>query len=149
MSGSRWLAVGLGVSLLLNLFLAGIIVGSLTIPAFIRYAPPQAGLVSRAQVRQLPASERRAFAVAYRRHVAELRADHERVRAAKLAAEEAIGAPTYDRKSLEAKFAAVRQTQLAQQTALHEAVIDALQALSPQSRAAIAKHAEADAATAP
>jgi len=149
MSGNRWLAVCFAISVLINLFLAGIIVGQLSVPAFIRHAPPQAGLVSRQQIRQLPPSERHAFGMAYRRHFPELRAEHERVRAAKLAAEDAIGAPVYDRKALEAKFAAVRQAQLAQQAALHEAVIDALQTLSPQSRAAIASRAKSEGENAP
>jgi uncharacterized membrane protein len=128
---------------LLNLFLAGILVGQFVVPAFIRHAPPQAGLVPRAELRQLPDSERRAFGAVFRRHMAEIRQDRAQEVDAKLAAEAAIGAPRFDRTLLETRFAAVRRSQLVLQTAMHEAVIDSLAALSAQSRATIARHVAA------
>jgi uncharacterized membrane protein len=146
---SRWLAVGLALSVLINLFLAGVIVGALTIPAFLRNAPPQAGLVPREQIRQLPFTERTAFTAVVRRHAGEIRTLHERVRQARFAAEQAVGAPRYDRALLEKRFAAVREAQLAQQAATHAAVIEALGTLSDKSRAAIARGAERNAETAP
>ena len=151
MSGerSRWLAVGFALSVLANLFLAGVIVGALTIPAFMRNAPAQAGLVPRAEIRQLPFGERIAFTAIVRRHAGEIRTLHERVRDARTAAEQAIGAPHYDRALLERRFAAVREAQLAQQVAAHAAVIEALGTLSDKSRAAIARGAERNAENAP
>ena len=142
MSGERTpiLAVACAVSVLLNLFLAGVIVGRITLPGF---APPsQGGLVPREEIRALPEAERRAFTHVIRSHQPQMRAMRERVRDAKRAAAEAIGAPTYDRKLLEARFADVRQTQEAQGAAAHEAIIEAIGVLSPASRAAIAQKAE-------
>ena len=151
MFGERWrlLAVGFAVSVLVNLFLAGVIVGAMTIPAFMRNAPPQAGLVPRAEIRQLPFAERIAFTAVVRRHAGEIKMLHERVRDARIAAEQAIGAPHYDRALLEKRFAAVREAQLAQQVAGHAAVIEALGTLSDKSRAAIARGAERSAENAP
>lgn len=146
---TRWLAVGFAISVLVNLFFAGIVVGRLTLPRFLLAAPPQAGLVPREEIRQLPVAERLAFNAAIRLHADEIDVLHEKVRDAKRAAEAAIGAPRYDRALLEARFAAVRQAQLAQQAALHEAVIEALGRLSPQSRAMIARRAEANVESAP
>jgi uncharacterized membrane protein len=146
---SRWLTIGFALSVLANLFLAGVIVGALTIPAFIRNAPPQMGLVPRAQIRELPIAERAAFAAVVRRHSGEIRTLHERVREARIAAEQAIGAPHYDRALLEKRFAAVREAQLAQQVVSHAAVIEALGTLSDKSRAAIARGAERNAESAP
>jgi uncharacterized membrane protein len=149
MSGRRWLTVGFTISLLINLFFIGIVVGRLTFPAFLLAVPPQAGLVPRAEIRQLPVSERIAFARVIRRHAGELKALHEKIRDAKLDAEKAVGAPTYDRKLLEKRFAAVRDAQLAQQVASHAAVIEALSKLSAQSRATIARQAEQNVENAP
>lgn len=142
MSGRGALAVGLGLSILLNLFLAGVIVGRLSMPAFLQYAPPKAGLVPRGEIQKLPLSEKRAFAVIFRRHIEELRGDREKVRAAKLAVEDAIGAPKLDPKLLDARLAALRDAQFALSIASHRAIEDALPALSAQSRATIARHVQ-------
>ncbi|HTW34674.1 MAG TPA: periplasmic heavy metal sensor [Rhizomicrobium sp.] len=149
MSGERpsFLAVTLSVSVLLNLFLAGVIVGRITLPGF---APPgQAALIPREEIRALPEAERRAFIRIVRSRGPQMRALRERVREARRAAEEAIGAPQYDRKLLEARLATVRQTQEALGAAQHETVIEALGTLSPGSRAAIARRAEENIGNAP
>jgi uncharacterized membrane protein len=134
------LAVAFAVSVLLNLFLAGVIVGRITLPGF--RPPGQGAVVSRGEIRALPEAERRAFIGVMRSHQSEMRALHERLRDARRATAEAIGAPTYDRKALEARFATVLQAQDALGTAQNEAVIEALGTLSPASRAAIARKAE-------
>lgn len=134
------LAIACAVSVLLNLFLAGIIVGRITLPGF--RSPGPGGMALREEIRVLPDTERRAFIHVMRSHQAEMRALHEHVHDARRAAAEAIGAPTYDRKLLEARFAAVQQAQDAQGTAQNEAVIEALGTLSPAARAEIAHRAE-------
>jgi uncharacterized membrane protein len=137
------LAVACAVSVLLNLFLAGVVVGRITLRGF---GPPgPGGVVSREEIHALPDAERRAFAHIMHSHQADMRALHEHVRDARRAAAEAIGAPTYDRKLLEVRFAAVRQAQDAQGAAQNEVVIEALGTLSPASRAAIARKAEENA----
>lgn len=149
MSGERTslFAVGFAVSVLLNLFLAGVIVGRITL---IGFGPKNPGaLVPREQIMALPEGERRAFTRVIRSHQPGIRLLHEKVREAKRAAEQAIGAPVYDRTLLEARFAAVRQTQEAQGAAQHEAVIEALGKLSAQSRATIARNAEEGVENAP
>ena len=147
MSGERSpiLAVALAVSVLANLFLAGVLVGRITLPGLHFGGPSQTGLVPRDEIRALPDNERRAFIGAMRNHQQELKGLREHVREAKRAVAEAVGAPAYDRKLLDARFAALRQAQLAQGVALHEAIIEALGTLSPASRAAIARRAEENA----
>jgi len=147
MSGERSpiLAVALAISVLANLFLAGVVVGRITLPGFHFGGPGQAGLVPRDEIRALPDNERRAFIGAMRSHQEEMKSLREHVREARRAVAEAVGAPTYDRKLLEAKFAALRQAQEAQGVAQHEAIIEALGTLSPASRAAIAHRAEENA----
>jgi len=142
MSGERTsiLAVSLAVSVLLNLFLAGVIAGRISFPGF--WFANQGQLVARGEIRALPEAERRAFNQIIRSHLPEIRALRERVRDARRAAEQAIGAPHYDKQLLETRFEAVRQAQLAQGAAQHEAVIEALGKLSDGSRATIARHAE-------
>ncbi|HUO94389.1 MAG TPA: periplasmic heavy metal sensor [Rhizomicrobium sp.] len=142
MSGERTpiLAVALAVSVLLNLFFAGVIVGRITFPGFWPGNP--GALIPRDEIRALPEAERHAFSQVIRSRQPEIRSLRERVRQAKRAAEEAIGAPRYDKQLLETRLAAVRQAQLALGEAQHGAVIEALGTLSPASRAAIAHHAE-------
>jgi uncharacterized membrane protein len=142
MSGERTpiVTVALAVSILVNLFLAGVIVGRITLPFFGQ--GNQGALVPREEIRALPDAERRAFNKVIRSHAPEIRALHEKVREAKRAAEQAIGAPHYDKTLLEQRFAAVRQAQLAQGTLQQEAIIEALGTLSATSRAAIAQRAE-------
>jgi uncharacterized membrane protein len=134
------LVIACAVSVLLNLFLAGIVVGRITLRGF---GPPgPGGVVSREEIHALPDAERRAFFHVMHSRQSDMRVLHEHVRDARRAAAEAIGAPTYDRKLLEARFAAVRQAQDAQSAAQNETIIDALGTLSPTSRAAIAHKAE-------
>lgn len=148
MFGSRRLAVGFALSVLVNLFLVGVVVGRLTMPGMAR--PQQAAvLVPHEQIRALPLSERWAFTAAMWRHAPQIRAAHERVREAKRAAEAAIAAPHYDPALLAARFAQVRDRQLAQEVLLHQAVIEALGTLSPTSRAQIARAAQAKVEAAP
>jgi uncharacterized membrane protein len=144
MSGERTsiLAVALAASVLANLFLAGVLVGQITFPGF-RFGGGNPGsLVAREEIRALPEDERRAFIRAMRSHQPEMKALRDHVREARRAVAEAVGAPVYDSKLLETRFAALRQAQDAQGTAQHEAIIEALGKLSPASRATIARHAE-------
>jgi uncharacterized membrane protein len=137
------LAAACAVSVLLNLFLAGVVVGRISLRGFGQPGP--GALALREEIRVLPEAERRAFIHVMRSHQAEMRSLHEHVRDARGAAAEAVGAPTYDRKALEARFTAVQQAQDALGTAQNEAVIEALGTLSPASRAAIARKAEENA----
>lgn len=142
MSGERtsFFAVALALSVLLNLFFLGIVVGRITLPGF--RSGDQGSLVPRHEILALPDAERRTFIHIVRSHRPEIRVLRERVLDAKRAAEDAIGAPRYDRQLLETRFAAVRQAQETEGAAAHEAVIEALGTLSPNSRATLARKAE-------
>jgi uncharacterized membrane protein len=138
MSGdrSRWIAGILAVSVLLNLFLAGMIFGRITLPG-IRPLPAAGALIARARLRDLPTPERMRFAIAMRRHAPDLRAVRAGLRAARQAVESAIAAPDYNREIVQERFADLRQAQAAQQTAQHAALTDALGELDAKSRQAI------------
>jgi len=88
MSGdrSRWTVGILAVSLLLNLFLAGVIFGRITLPG-IRPLPAPGALIARGRLRDVPAPERLRFAVAMRRHAPDIRAARAGLRAARQAVE--------------------------------------------------------------
>ncbi len=141
---ARWLTITLAVSVLLNLFLAGIVLGRMTMPWTVQAGIAATGpLLPRDRVRALPISERRAFAEVMRRHTVDIRAARRAVREAKHAAQLAMATPQYDRKTLEARLADLRRATLAQQTLLHAAVAEALGTLSAQSRATITNNASA------
>jgi uncharacterized membrane protein len=141
----RWAMVALGASILLNLFLAGVVVGRLTVPGWSVSQPPNAGailgLFPRAQIRELPFSEKNAFWAAMRGHAAEVRAAHARLLEARREVIAAIGAPVFDRAKLDAKLVVLRQAALDQQVAGEKAAADGLAVLNAQSRAAIARDA--------
>jgi len=140
MSGdrSRWLVIALAVSVLLNLFLVGVIIGQLSFPALPRDTPGAVNaFVVRARVRNLPVIERVHFAFTMRQHAGELRRARQALRDARHSAETAIIAPNYNEGVVKARFAEVRRASAAQQQVLHDALAQALGVLSPQSRAAI------------
>lgn len=152
MSGERrhWLAIGLTLSVFLNLFLAGVVVGRWTPPPlFGAGVRGEAAVNLRAHIRGLPIVERIAFAAVMRRHATEIRADREAVRQAKEDAAAAMAQPVYNRALFEARLAAVRKGTLAQQTAVHEALADAMAILSPKSRITLANEVKSDAERAP
>jgi len=132
----RWLYIVLAVSVLLNLFLAGFVIGRLSFPAAHVQGEAGAGaMVARSQVRDLPLMERIRFGLALRRHAFELRETRDQLRDARAKAEQAITAQAYDEALVKARLADVRHAVTAQQEALHNALADALSTLSPQSRA--------------
>ena len=139
---ARGLGAALAVSLLLNLFLAGVAAGRWVLPA---PAPQPAarGFAPAARVRLLPADERARFARAFEPHRGDLRAARRATRAAREQVETDLTAPTYDRAKVEADLAALRQANLAQQGAAHAALAEAMASLTPTSRAALVSRARA------
>ena len=141
----RLLVVVLGASILLNLFLAGVVVGRVTMPGWRGLQASNAGailgLFPRSQIRELPASEKKAFWAAMRNNEGDVRAAHARLMAVRREVVAAIGAPVFDRAKLDAKLVDLRRAALDQQIAGEKAAADALAVLSPQSRAAIARDA--------
>jgi uncharacterized membrane protein len=132
----RWLYIVLAISVLLNLFLAGFVIGRLSFPtAHVPSEPGAGAMIARSHVRDLPVMERIRFGLAIREHASELRQTRDRLRDARAEAERAITARTYNEALVKARLADVRHAVTAQQEALHNALADALSTLSPQSRA--------------
>ncbi len=131
----------LAVSLLLNVFLVGIVAGRVFGARGAPAPRPDAALVPPAHVRALPVDERRSFAASMKSHRDAIRAARQAHRAARTTLEAAIAAPAFDRDAVAADFAALRQASMAVQEAVNAALVDALQDLSPQSRASLVQHA--------
>ena len=128
------------VSLLLNVFLVGIIAGHLLSARGAPVRKPDPALVPVAHVRALPDDERRSFNETMRSHRAAIRAARQAHRIARANIEAAIAAPIFDRDAVAAAFAALQQKNAAVQEAVNAALVDALQDLSPQSRASLVGH---------
>lgn len=130
----RWLVPLVGFSVLLNIFLLGMVAGN----AY--RAPrnaPRLPLIRQSQLKTLPAAERDRFAD----KVASQKEGVTAARRAYLAARRAViaelAAPTFDRARINARFAEMRRAGLAVQEKANGALVDALASLSPESRRAL------------
>ena len=132
----------LAVSLLLNVFLAGVLVGRGY--AVHRAGPPRLAspgpIVPNRHVAALPADEKRQFQTAMTAHRDALRALRSSHKAARDKVEADIAAPTFDRAAVTADFAALHQINRDIDAETGAALIDALSGLSPASRAALVAH---------
>ena len=127
----------LALSLLANLFLAGVTTGRWwDRPGARLMAKPVAGFAGRARL--LPADERRRFGAAFRAHRPAIQAARLETRAAALRVREAIGAEPYDRAAVEAALVQVREATGRLQRVQQAALSDALAQVLPASRALIA-----------
>jgi uncharacterized membrane protein len=134
LAGRRWLVGGLIASLLLNLFLVGFLAGrgSERLP---RAEFNARGIPFVGRVRTLPVADRIRFGLAMRRHRDEIRTAVEATRETGKAALAAIASPNYDRARAARALAGLRAARDRQQAVLHGAVLDALDEISPSSRA--------------
>lgn len=133
-----WQAALLAASVLLNLFLGGVVAGRLFASLDpIRRAEARAPTFL-ARFRALPAEERAKFDEAYQPHRQPVAAAREALRAARLSAFGALGAPLSDRAVMQQDFDAVTRATDAAQTAVHAALLDAFATLTPESRAILA-----------
>ena len=130
----RWLHALLAVSLLANLFCAGLYIGRAMAPARAGGPGP---LASGARLRALPPGERARFAARMKPHRPAIRAARQAVRAARAQVEADVAAPAFDRGRLQADLAALRQANAAVQVQAQDALADALGELSPASRASL------------
>lgn len=144
MSGDRrWLIGGLIVSLLVNLFLAGVLTGRFLFSP--RQPQVQAAAVMRADaIRQLPEEERLRYNVVMAAQGPALRTGRLHLRQLRQQVREAIAAPHYDAALVARRFEELRNAQQAQQTLQQNALAQALGQLSAQSRASVIQ-AETDA----
>ena len=144
MSGDRrWLIGGLAVSLLVNLFLAGVLTGRML---FSPRQPAQqnAAVMKPNAIRDLPEEDRLRYNVVMAAQGPALRAGRMHLRQLRQAVREAIAAPHYDAALVAKRFEELRNAQLAQQALQQNALAQALGQLSAQSRASVIE-AESDA----
>ena len=133
----RILVFGLAASLLINIFLIGV----LGVRAYANRRPDRPGgpMVRAVDVHALPQDQRRAYRQAIGRHRAIIRDLREKHRAMRLATEEDIAAPAFDRDKIEADFAGLRNASVALQQAYNDALIDALQDLPASARSTLVR----------
>jgi uncharacterized membrane protein len=135
------LAALLAASVLLNVFLIGIVVGSVFYGRDGLHLSRVGGpLVVRKRVSALPLDERQAFRQAMKQHhaaIAAARAEHRRMRRL---TETDIAAPTFDRAKVEADFAGLRKALTVLHQTLDDALVDGLQPLSQSARARLVDH---------
>jgi uncharacterized membrane protein len=139
----RWLIGGLAVSLLINLFLAGVLTGRHL------FAPRGPGLqnaavMRRDAIRHLPEEERLRFNVVMAAQGPALRTGRLHLRQLRQQVREAIAAPHYDAALVARRFEELRNAQIAQQALQQNALAQALGQLSAQSRTSVIQ-AEGDA----
>ena len=138
MSGDRrWLVGGLVASLLVNLFLAGMLTGRFLFSA----RPPaqaQAGAVMRqGAIRELPEEERLRFNAVMAAQGPALRDGRVKLRQLRQQVRQAIAAPHYDAALVAQRFAELRAAGEAQQSLQQNTLAQALGQLSASSRASV------------
>ena len=139
----RWLIFGLAISLLINLFLAGVFTGR---HLFARrgFAQQNAAVMRPGAFRHLPEEERLRFNVVMAAQGPALQTGRLKLRALRQSVREAIAAPHYDAALVARRFAELRGAQMAQQTLQQDTLAQALGQLSAQSRTSIIQAAETD-----
>ena len=135
----RWRTVLLALSLLLNVFLLGVVAGRLGGRPPLATAPKRADLpvVPLVNLKTIPAEQRKLFRATMASHREAIRALRQETRRLKLAAEGDIAAEPFDAAKVTADFSALREAGMAVQTAVNTALVEALGKLSPSSRAAL------------
>ena len=137
MSGDRrWLVAGLAASLLVNLFLAGLLTGRFLFsprpPALV-----QAAVMRRNAIRELPEEERLRFNVIMAAQGPALRTGRLKLRQLRQQVRESIAAPHYDAALVASRFAELRAANQAQQSLQQNTLAQALGELSASSRASV------------
>jgi uncharacterized membrane protein len=145
MSSERpWLVGCFAASVMINLFLAGILTGRYL---FEPRPPAQqnAAVMKPGAIRELPEEERLRFNVIMSAQGPALRTGRLKLRQLRQDVRDAISAPHYDAALVAKRFEALRAAQQAQQTLQQNTLSQALGQLSAQSRASVIQ-AETDAA---
>jgi len=147
MSGERrWLLGGLAASLLVNLFLAGMLTGRLLFSPRPPAIAQAAAVMRRDAIRELPEEERLRFNVIMAAQGPALRTGRLQLRQLRQQVREAIAAPHYDADLVAKRFADLRAATLAQQTLQQNTLAQALGQLSAASRASVIQAETGDAA---
>jgi uncharacterized membrane protein len=137
----RLLAILLFVSLVLNLFLGGLVAGHVAHAEFwpwrstyAREFGPSAGHALERLVHSLDEADRKTVIDTMRAHGAELARLSKAMHDQRERIEQLIRAPELDRKAVEAAFSEMRKRVDEMQTAMGEALLDAIGKLPPQAR---------------
>ncbi len=138
MSGDRrWLVAGLAASLLVNLFLAGMLTGRFLFSPRPPAQAQAAAVMRRNAIRELPEEERLRFNVIMAAQGPALRTGRLKLRQLRQQVRETIAAPRYDADLVAKRFAELRAANQAQQTLQQNTLAQALGQLSAQSRASV------------
>lgn len=133
----RWLVTGLGFSLLVNVFLIGIVAGHFFASRGHQLPGVARALVPAVNVRALPPDERQQFRDAMIPYRPEILAARNDARKTRQAAEADIVAADFDRSKAVADLAAMRQATSRLQELVQDALVEALSKISPASRTAL------------
>jgi uncharacterized membrane protein len=146
MSGDRrWLVAGLAASLLVNLFLAGMLTGRFLFSPRPPAQAQAAAVMRRNAIRELPEGERLRFNVIMAAQGPALRTGRLKLRQLRQQVREAIAAPHYDAALVAKRFADLRAANQAQQTLQQNTLAQALGQLSAASRASVIQAETGDA----
>jgi uncharacterized membrane protein len=142
----RWLAGGLFVSVVVNLFLAGLIIGQLLRPGF--WEPPnpyvadlgqQAAHIVLRMTHQLGSDDRQIFVEAMKSHAAELIPLGDQLRQQRQLVLQLLRADPLDRAALDKAFADLQQRSRAFENAFESAAVEAAGKLPPDARRHLGK----------
>ena len=137
-SDRPWLVGGFLASVMLNLFLGGVLTGRYLFEPRSPANQPQPGAVMRPNaIRELPEEERLRYNVIMAAQGPALRAGRIKIRALREAVRQAIAAPHYDAALVAKRFEELRNAQDAQSSLNQNALSQALGQLSAQSRAQV------------
>ena len=147
--GAKWLLLALLLSLAVNLFVGGILVGRWFRDQPTASLSTEASLPQRGQrpllamfqriTRKLEPEERRLFHDAVLSYRAELRSAFRGVRQARRTLRRTLRAEPYDRQALEAALAELRARKDIFEKTLHSAALDGIERLSPAGRRRLAQ----------
>ena len=143
----RWLVGGFIASVLINLFLAGVLTGRFLFEPKPPAQPQSAAVMRPGAIRELPEEERLRYNVVMAAQGPALRTGRLKLRALRQAVRDAITAPHYDAALVAKRFEELRAAQAAQQTLQQNTLAQALGQLSTASRASVIEQAETDAAS--
>jgi len=145
-NGRRWLAVGFFVSLVVNLFLVGLILGRILHPGFlfgggvyVREFGPVAGRVIQHLIGQLDEADRQSVMDQLKGHADDFSALNQDLREQRQTLIRLLRADTFDRKAVDDALVELRRRNDALQTAMESAIADAVEKLPASARKHLAQ----------
>ena len=145
-NGRRWLAVGFFVSLVVNLFLVGLILGRVLHPGFlfgggvyVREFGPVAGRVIQHLIGQLDDADRQSVMDQLKGHADDFTALNQNLREQRQTLVRLLRADSFDRKAVDDAFVELRRRNDALQAAMESAIADAVEKLPASARKHLAQ----------